>query len=112
MSWNTFKQHYLSINDLDFALDYSRIRFPDGFFQANEENVQSAFLAMDALEAGSIANPDEGRQVGHYWLRNAELAPDAETQKAITEHLALLMQLLRTYILDLVQAKKARLKTY
>ena len=43
MSWNTFKQHYLSINELDFALDYSRIRFPDGFFQANEEKVQSAF---------------------------------------------------------------------
>ena len=82
MSWNTFKQHYLSINELDFALDYSRIRFPNGFFQANEEKVQSAFSAMDALEAGSIANPDEGRQVGHYWLRNAELAPDAETQKA------------------------------
>ena len=87
MSWNTFKKHYLSINELDFALDYSRIRFPDGFFQANEEKVQSAFSAMDALEAGSIANPDEGRQVGHYWLRNAELAPDAETQKAITEAL-------------------------
>ena len=87
MSWNTFKQHYLSINELDFALDYSRIRFPDGFFQANEEKVQSAFSAMDALEAGSIANPDEGRQVGHYWLRNAELAPDAETQEAIKEAL-------------------------
>ena len=83
MSWNTFKEHYLFINELDFALDYSRIRFPDGFFQASEERVQAAFSAMDALEAGSIANPDEGRQVGHYWLRNAELAPDAETQKAI-----------------------------
>jgi glucose-6-phosphate isomerase len=87
MSWNTFKQHYLSINELDFALDYSRIRFSNDFFQANEAKMQSAFKAMDALEAGSIANPDEGRQVGHYWLRNAELAPDSETQKAITEAL-------------------------
>ena len=87
MSWNTFKQHYLSINELDFALDYSRIRFSNDFFQANEAKMQSAFKAMDELEAGSIANPDEGRQVGHYWLRNAELAPDSETQKAITEAL-------------------------
>ena len=87
MSWNTFKQHYLSINELDFALDYSRIRFSDRFFQDNEEKIQSAFSAMDALEAGSIANPDEGRQVGHYWLRNAQLAPDSETQKAIMSSL-------------------------
>ena len=87
MSWNTFKQHYLSINELDFALDYSRIRFSDRFFQDNEEKIQSAFSAMDALEAGSSANPDEGRQVGHYWLRNAQLAPDSETQKAIMSSL-------------------------
>ena len=44
MSWNTFKQHYLSINELDFALDYSRIRFPDGFFQANERKYNRHFL--------------------------------------------------------------------
>ena len=83
MTWKTFKKSYLSINELEFALDYSRIHFSDGFFQANEAKMQSAFSAMDALESGSIANPDEGRQVGHYWLRNAELAPDSDTQKAI-----------------------------
>jgi len=31
---------------------------------------------MAALEAGAVANPDEGRRVGHYWLRAPELAPD------------------------------------
>ena len=36
----------------------------------------AAFEAMAALEAGAIANPDEQRQVGHYWLRAPELAPD------------------------------------
>jgi glucose-6-phosphate isomerase len=35
-----------------------------------------ALEAMVALEAGAVANPDEGRQVGHYWLRSPELAPD------------------------------------
>lgn len=34
-----------------------------------------AFSAMEALEAGAIANPDEGRQVGHYWLRAPDRAP-------------------------------------
>ncbi|KAI7989448.1 hypothetical protein LOK49_LG13G01748 [Camellia lanceoleosa] len=35
---------------------------------------QVAFKAMKELESGSIANPDEGRMVGHYWLRNPKLA--------------------------------------
>jgi len=30
---------------------------------------------MEALEGGAIANPDEGRMVGHYWLRAPERAP-------------------------------------
>ena len=42
-----------------------------------------AFDAMDALESGAIANPDEGRMVGHYWLRAPELAPDDAIREAI-----------------------------
>lgn len=42
---------------------------------------------MAALEGGAIANPDENRRVGHYWLHNAELAPP-ELQKEIVETLA------------------------
>jgi glucose-6-phosphate isomerase len=40
---------------------------------------------MAALEAGGIANPDEGRRVGHYWLRAPELAPEATLSHAIEE---------------------------
>ncbi len=36
----------------------------------------AAFAAMTALEAGAVANPDEGRRVGHYWLRAPDIAPD------------------------------------
>lgn len=36
---------------------------------------QKAFTFLDELEGGAIANPDEGRQVGHYWLRNPSIAP-------------------------------------
>ncbi|MGA7990921.1 MAG: glucose-6-phosphate isomerase [Thermoanaerobaculia bacterium] len=43
----------------------------------------AAFAAMEALEKGAIANPDERRRVGHYWLRAPEHAPDAETAEAI-----------------------------
>jgi glucose-6-phosphate isomerase len=37
--------------------------------------ITTAEAAMRAVEAGEIANPDENRMVGHYWLRNSSLAP-------------------------------------
>ena len=87
MTWEHFKDHYLHLDSLDFALDYSRIQFEDDFFERHEDSMQDAFQAMRALESGSIANPDENRQVGHYWLRNPELAPDKGTRDAIEKTL-------------------------
>jgi glucose-6-phosphate isomerase len=78
MSWERFKQHYLNLNELDFAIDISRIDFSDTFLSEMEPRMQASFSAMHALEAGAISNPDEGRMVGHYWLRHAALAPNAE----------------------------------
>ncbi len=43
----------------------------------------AALLAMDQLEAGALANADEGRQVGHYWLRAPALAPTPDQRGAI-----------------------------
>ena len=40
---------------------------------------------MAALEAGAIANPDEKRMVGHYWLRNPALAPTREIRNEIED---------------------------
>lgn len=45
--------------------------------------LERALAAMQALEAGAIANPDEGRMVGHYWLRAPELAPSDALGQAI-----------------------------
>jgi glucose-6-phosphate isomerase len=42
-----------------------------------------ALAAMSALEAGAIANESEGRQVGHYWLRSPQTAPNAHVCDAI-----------------------------
>lgn len=42
-----------------------------------------ALAELAALEAGAIANPSEGRQVGHYWLRNPAIAPDPAVAEAI-----------------------------
>jgi len=88
MDWTRLNQYYLRLPELDFSLDISRIPFPDGFLADHEASIQKAFDDMEALEAGAIANPDENRQVGHYWLRDPERAPDAETSESIRQTLA------------------------
>ncbi len=93
MSWERFNQHYLELNELDFAIDISRIDFGDGFFAEMEPKIQAAYKAMQELEAGAIANPDEGRMVGHYWLRNAALAPQPELTAEIEQCLADIKQI-------------------
>ncbi|MEZ6036715.1 MAG: glucose-6-phosphate isomerase [Planctomycetota bacterium] len=42
-----------------------------------------ALVAMRDLEAGAVANADEGRQVGHFWLRAPGLAPTPQLEESI-----------------------------
>ena len=81
--WGRYQAYLLRYEDLGFTLDISRMRFSDGFLAQMQPKVDKAFADMKALEAGAIANPDEGRMVGHYWLRTPELAPNAEIRAAI-----------------------------
>ena len=85
MVWERFKQHHLHIDKLDFSIDISRINFEDTFFEQMEPKIRAAYTAMQKLESGAIANPDEKRMVGHYWLRTAEMAPDETLRAAITD---------------------------
>jgi glucose-6-phosphate isomerase len=73
--WQRYQQYLWNDQALGFSLDVSRINFPNSFLPSMERRMQSAFAFMDELEAGSIANPDENRMVGHYWLRAPHLAP-------------------------------------
>lgn len=84
MTWDRFKSLYYTNAKLGLSLDVSRMPFPDDFPASMEPRLQQAFAAMAALEGGAIANPDEKRMVGHYWLRTPELAPNAELRTAIT----------------------------
>ncbi len=47
--------------------------------------ISPALAAMAALESGAVANADEGRQVGHYWLRQPDLAPSPAQRAAIAD---------------------------
>src|SRR5947207_5392729 len=83
--WARFQKYFLGYDDLQFSIDISRMRFSDGFFEKMQPLVQKAFTAMRELEAGAIANPDEGRMVGHYWLRDSKLAPAPELRADIDD---------------------------
>src|SRR5450432_3311504 len=85
--WDRYKKNLCRIDSVGLTLDISRMTFDDGFFAKMEPAIQKAFASMDALEKGAIANPDEDRMVGHYWLRAPKLAPTPELSKEISETL-------------------------
>jgi glucose-6-phosphate isomerase len=87
--WQRYQHYLCRVPALGMTLDVSRMRFDDGFMERQKPAMKAAFQAMDALEKGAIANPDENRMVGHYWLRAPELAPTpeiaAEIRKTVEE---------------------------
>lgn len=85
--WDRFKSCYTNYPSIDLSLDISRMNFADDYLGKMEPKIQAAFNEMSELESGAIANPDENRMVGHYWLRNPGLAPTEEIKNAITSAL-------------------------
>src|SRR5882672_11245810 len=81
--WQRFQNHYTEFPALGLALDLSRMNFPGDFLDSMKVPIQKAFIAMAELEKGGIANPDEKRMVGHYWLRDPERAPTATIRDEI-----------------------------
>jgi glucose-6-phosphate isomerase len=86
--WKRYQHYLCSDSSIDLTLDISRMHFDDGFFAKMEPAMQRAYQAMDALEKGAIANPDEKRMVGHYWLRAPERAPTPAITKEIRDSVA------------------------
>lgn len=83
-TWDRFNRHHLAFPEEHFSLDISRVPFADDYLARMEPAMRKAYADMAALESGVIANPDENRMVGHYWLRTPELAPTPELRVAIT----------------------------
>ena len=81
--WNRYRKYLTVCPAIDFSLDISRMRFDDGFFERMSGPMARAFAEMAELEKGAIANADEGRMAGHYWLREPALAPSPDIRDAI-----------------------------
>jgi glucose-6-phosphate isomerase len=90
MSWQSYNQSLVRYPQFGFSLDLSLMGIKPEYVAELQPKIAKAFQDMQAVESGAIANPDEGRMVGHYWLRNADLAPTEEIRKAITEPLTAL----------------------
>jgi glucose-6-phosphate isomerase len=86
--WQRYQRYLCRVPALGLTLDVSRMRFPDNFLETMTPPMKKAFEAMDALERGAIANPDEKRMVGHYWLRAPNLAPSPEIAAEIRKTVA------------------------
>lgn len=86
--WQRY-QDWLYYNEkLNLYVDVSRMRFDEDFYTSMEPKFADAFDSVEKLEQGAIANPDEKRMVGHYWLRNTDIAPNQEIKNEINDTLA------------------------
>lgn len=83
--YHRYRDHLCVCTPLGMSVDISRMTFADDFFSQMDGPINAAYDTMDELEAGAEANPDEGRMVGHYWLRDPGRAPDATITRAIVD---------------------------
>ncbi|MDB9326313.1 glucose-6-phosphate isomerase, partial [Nodularia spumigena CS-590/02] len=85
--WQRYQNWLYFHEGLGLYLDVSRMGFDHAFVESLRPKFDKAFADMAELEKGAIANPDEGRMVGHYWLRNPDLAPTPELTQEIVQTL-------------------------
>jgi len=79
--WQKFTANLLRYSEPDLWLDLSLMDLPKDLIEAKEKCINKSLDEIRKIEEGAKVNTDEdkdsgGRQVGHYWLRNPELAPD------------------------------------
>lgn len=83
--WINYYQSLYANEDLGFFLDLGNCGISHSDMADFELPFKNAMASIESLEAGAIANPDEDRMVGHYWLRTPELAPTSEIKTQIID---------------------------
>lgn len=98
---NSYSKHLYSHRDLTFFLDIGEAQLSDTEMMAIEPKLEQALVKMSELEAGALSNPDEKRQVGHYWLRDTTLAP----QESIENDISSTNARLKTFAADILEGR-------
>lgn len=83
--YKRYLEYLVAVPPVELSLDVSRMNFSGAWLDSMEPQMQRAFAEMAELERGAVANPDEKRMVGHYWLRAPHLAPRAELRIEIEQ---------------------------
>jgi glucose-6-phosphate isomerase len=83
-----YAQQLLRYPEMGISLDLSKLPLTPEFLAEMKPLIDRAYTDIAALESGVIANPDENRMVGHYWLRNSAIAPTEELRAKIDGPLA------------------------
>ncbi|MFM7605917.1 MAG: glucose-6-phosphate isomerase [Prosthecobacter sp.] len=106
--WDRFQKYFVRYPQIGFSMDVSRMGFDDSLFAKMAGKIDYAFKAMKELESGAIANPDEKRMVGHYWLRDSKRAPDLAIQNEIDETLEATLQFAADVHAGVIQATNGK----
>lgn len=87
-AWRRYHEQLYFNEGLGLYLDLSRTAGLPAPGDPLHAKLARAFEEMAELERGAIANIDEQRMVGHYWLRAPGIAPTDDLRLAITDTLA------------------------
>ncbi|KAG2643921.1 hypothetical protein PVAP13_2KG357400 [Panicum virgatum] len=106
--WERYVEWLYQHKELGLFVDVSRMGFTEEFLQQMEPRMQRAFADMRELEKGAIANPDEGRMVGHYWLRDPSLAPNSFLRNKIETALDSILAFSQDIVSGKIQSPSGR----
>jgi glucose-6-phosphate isomerase len=106
-STSEYAKGYYWQRKLGLSIDYNNFLMGSDLIDPIEEHFSSVFGELLELEAGGIANSDEGRMVGHYWLRDPDRAPDRAIKKQIESELAKVLDFAQTLHSGVVRPKSA-----
>lgn len=84
-SWQDYRNDIYYNYSLKLMVDISKMGSAPNHFSGLASSLATAYKENAELENGALANVDERRMVGHYWLRDTALAPDREIAEAIAE---------------------------
>jgi glucose-6-phosphate isomerase len=100
-TWKQFQEQLYRCESIGLSVDWSRMGMDSTFLEKMAPRFESARMAMEALEDGAIANPDENRMVGHYWLRDPGRAPDA----LLTEQILSMQERIKAFASDVHEGR-------
>ncbi len=87
LQWERFCKMMWFSDELGIWLDISRMNLNTDDIELLKPQLKLALTSMQQLEQGGIANKDEKRMVGHYWLRKPSIAPNPNITDSILEQI-------------------------